>query len=148
MKNRRIVTLSVVAPVCAAAALFTLFAQAQQPAGAGKAKANTGGTPKAIAWPSPELPNGPIAVDTWLERGLHLTVTKGLVQPFSMAFLPAGAILVTERPGRLRIVRNGVLDPTPIAGLPPIQAGGLTGLMDIALHPRFAENSLVYFVYN
>jgi aldose sugar dehydrogenase len=65
-----------------------------------------------------------------------------------MAFLPNGAILVTERPGRLRIVRNGVLDPAPIAGLPAIQATGLTGLMDIALHPRFAENSLIYFSYN
>ncbi|MEO8096776.1 MAG: PQQ-dependent sugar dehydrogenase [Acidobacteriota bacterium] len=148
MRNRRIVTLSVFVPICATVALFTLFAQAQQPAGAGKAKANNGGTPKAINWPSPELPSGPIAFDTGVERGLHLVVTKGLIQPFSMAFLPNGGILVTERPGRLRIVRNGVLDPTPIAGMPPILATGLTGLMDIALHPRFAENSLIYFSYN
>lgn len=130
----------------AAVALCTLFAQAQQPAGAAKAKAPA--TPKGINWPSPALPDGPIAFDTGIERGLHLTITKGLVQPFSMAFLPGGAILITERPGRLRIVRNGVLQPAPIAGMPAIQAQGLGGLMDLALHPRFAENSLVYFVYN
>jgi glucose/arabinose dehydrogenase len=65
-----------------------------------------------------------------------------------MAFLPDGAILITERPGRLRIVRNGVLQPTPVAGLPAVQAQGLTGLMDLALHPRLAENSLIYFSYN
>ena len=130
----------------AAVALCTLFAQAQQPAGAAKAKAPA--TPKGINWPSPALPDGPIAFDTGIERGLHLTITKGLVQPFSMAFLPGGATLITERPGRLRIVRNGVLQPAPIAGMPAIQAQGLGGLMDLALHPRFAENSLVYFVYN
>ena len=50
--------------------------------------------------------------------------------------------------GRLRIVRNGVLDPTPVAGLPQVQAAGLAGLMDIALHPQFAENKLVYFTYH
>jgi glucose/arabinose dehydrogenase len=55
---------------------------------------------------------------------------------------------VTERPGRLRIVRNGVLDPAPVKGLPAIQAAGLAGLMDIALHPRFAENKLVYLTYH
>ena len=131
-----------------AAALAALVLQAQQPqAGATKAKEQKA-APKALPWNSPELPNGPIAVETWLERDLRLTVTKGFVQPFSMAFLPDGGILVTERPGRLRIVRNGVLDPTPVAGFPPVQAGGLTGLMDIALHPRFAENRFVYVVYN
>ena len=65
-----------------------------------------------------------------------------------MAFLPGGEILVTERPGRLRIVRNGVLDPAPVKGLPAVQAAGLAGLMDIALHPRFAENKLVYLTYH
>lgn len=127
------------------AALLTLLASAQQPP-AGAAKA--GGTPKAINWPSPQLPDGPITFDTGIERGLRLTVTKGLVQPFSMAFLPDGGILISERPGRLRIVRNGVLQPAAIEGMPAIQAQGLGGLMDLALHPRFAENGLVYFVYH
>jgi glucose/arabinose dehydrogenase len=65
-----------------------------------------------------------------------------------MAFLPDGEILVAERPGRLRIVRDGVLDPKPVAGLPQVQAQGLAGLMDVALHPRFSENKLLYFTYH
>src|SRR5262249_37419804 len=63
-------------------------------------------------------------------------------------FLPDGSIFVTERPGRLRVVRDGALDPKPIAGLPEVRAQGLAGLMDVALHPRFTENKLVYFTYH
>jgi glucose/arabinose dehydrogenase len=117
---------------------------AQPPANADKAYAkvvNTGTTPKPIAWPSPALPDEPIALETAVERNLRMVVAKGLVQPWSMAFLPDGGILITERPGRLRLVRNGVLQAAPIAGLPPIYAQGLGGLMDIALHPRLAENA-------
>jgi len=61
--------------------------------------------------------------------------------------LPNGDLLITERPGRLRILRNGVLDPNPISGLPPMHVRGLAGLLDVALHPKFAENKLVYFSY-
>jgi glucose/arabinose dehydrogenase len=75
-------------------------------------------------------------------------VTKGLVNPWGMAFVPDGSILVTERPGRLRVVRNGVLDPAPIGPLPEMAAFGLGGLMDVSLHPRFAENRLIYFTYS
>src|SRR5262245_14870537 len=122
---------------------------AQQPAAAqGGQGAGRGGTPPAITWPSPPLPDGPIVLDTGIQHQIRLIVTKGLNQPWSMAFLPDGSILITERPGRLRIVRNGVLDPNPIAGLPQIQAQGLSGLMDLALHPRFNENKLVYFTYH
>jgi glucose/arabinose dehydrogenase len=56
-------------------------------------------------------------------------------------------MLVTERPGRLRVVRNGALDPQPIAGVPQVRTDGNGGLMDVALHPRFAENRLVYLTY-
>ena len=56
-------------------------------------------------------------------------------------------MLVTERPGRLRVIRNGVLDPTPIAGVPRVRTDGNGGLMDVALHPRFADNRLVYLTY-
>ncbi len=56
-------------------------------------------------------------------------------------------MLVPERPGRLRIIRNGVLDPTPIAGVPRVRTDGNGGLMDVALHPQFADNRLVYFTY-
>ena len=76
-----------------------------------------------------------------------MVITKGLVQPYSMVFLPDGGILITERAGHLRLVRNGVLQAEPIAGLPPIYAKGIGGLMDMALHPHFAENSLIYFTY-
>ena len=75
-------------------------------------------------------------------------VTKGLSHPWSMAWLPNGDMLITERAGQLRIIRNGVLDPMPIAGVPKVQAGGTSGLLDIALHPKFATNGLVYLAYN
>lgn len=104
--------------------------------------------PPPIIWPSPPLPDGPITLDTGIQHQIRLFVTKGLNQPWSMAFLPDGSILVSERPGRLRIIRNGVLDPNPVAGVPQVQSGGLSGLMDIALHPGFAENKLVYLTYH
>ena len=75
-------------------------------------------------------------------------VTKGLANPWSLAWLPDGSMLVTERAGRLRIIRNGVLDPEPIAGVPQVQAGGTSGLLDVAIHPKFATNGLVYLAYN
>ena len=74
-------------------------------------------------------------------------VARNLETPWGIAFLPDGRMLITERPGRLRAFRNGVLDPTPIGPLPEILATGLGGLLDIALHPRFAENRLIYFTY-
>ncbi len=105
-------------------------------------------SPPPINWPSPPLPDGPIDLDTGVQHKIRLIVPKGLNQPWSMAFLPDGAILITERPGRLRIVRNGVLDPKSIAGVPQVQARGFAGLMDLALHPRFTENKLIYFTYH
>jgi aldose sugar dehydrogenase len=122
-----------------------------QPAAGGTPPGRGRGTPTApppIVWPSPPLPDGPMAYDTGLVRPIRITATKGLNQPWSMAFLPDGRILVTERPGRLRVVRNGVLDPTPVEGVPAVAAQGLAGLMDIALHPRFAENGFVYLTYH
>jgi glucose/arabinose dehydrogenase len=74
-------------------------------------------------------------------------VARGLSHPWALAFMPDGDMLVTERPGRLRVIRNGRIDPTPIAGVPPARIEGNGGLMDVALHPRFAENRLVYLTY-
>jgi glucose/arabinose dehydrogenase len=75
-------------------------------------------------------------------------VTEGLEHPWSVAFLPDGGMLVTERPGRLRVVnKDGKLDPVPVAGLPRIDAQGQGGLLDVVLHPKFAENSWVYWSY-
>lgn len=95
------------------------------------------------------LGDGPWTYDTY-EKGTRIrvsVVTKGLSHPWSLAFLPDGGMLVTERPGRLRIIRDGVLDSQPIAGIPQVQVGGTSGLMDITLHPNFATNHLVYFTY-
>ena len=72
---------------------------------------------------------------------------KGLDRPFGMAFLPDGGILVTERAGKLRIVRNGAVDPQPIAGMPEVLDLRLKGLQDLALHPAFERNRLIYFTY-
>lgn len=76
-----------------------------------------------------------------------VTVAEGLVNPWSMAFLPGGDLLVTERPGRLRIVRNGKLLPDPVAGLPQIRTGGQGGLLEVLPHPAFASNRLIYLSY-
>jgi glucose/arabinose dehydrogenase len=69
-----------------------------------------------------------------------VTVVQGLDQPWGLALLPDGRMLVTEKPGRLRIVHNGKLESKPVAGLPQVTVHGQGGLMDVALHPRFAEN--------
>ena len=76
-----------------------------------------------------------------------VTVVDGLEHPWSMAWLPNGDMLITERPGRLRRVSNGVLDPTPIAGVPDVLALRQGGLLDIALHPQFEDNGLIYLAY-
>jgi len=85
------------------------------------------------------------------------TVTGGLVHPFSMVFTPEGDLLVTERPGRLRIIRDDVLIDDPVEGLPEILAIGQgampqdgreqAGMRDLILHPDFAENRLLYLSY-
>jgi len=99
------------------------------------------------ALPPLALPDEPIELDTAEAGRIRVTVTKGLEHPWTLAFLPGGDILITERPGRFRLVRDGVLDPTPIAGAPDVYNADLGGLMDVALHPRFDENRLVYFSY-
>jgi glucose/arabinose dehydrogenase len=74
-------------------------------------------------------------------------IAKGLDHPYSLAFLPDGAVLVTERAGRLRLIRDGQLQAQPIGGVPPVHTGGQAGLFDVVLHPKFAENNLVYLTY-
>ncbi len=82
------------------------------------------------------------------EQRFHLVkVTDGLEHPWGLAFLPDGRMLVTERPGRLRIVADGWLVPEPVASVPAVWAEGQGGLLDVALHPDFAENGLVYLSY-
>ena len=76
------------------------------------------------------------------------TVVDGLVNPWGLAFLPNGDLLVTERPGRLRLVRKGKLLPTPVGGVPAVLSRGQGGLLDVAIHPDFASNKLVYLSFS
>ncbi len=71
----------------------------------------------------------------------------GLQNPYGMAFLPDGRILVTERAGRIRIISGDTLDPVPLAGVPAVLNLNLRGMNDIVLHPKFASNHWVYFTY-
>jgi aldose sugar dehydrogenase len=111
------------------------------------------------------LPNGGVVFDTYEQHKVRVSiVTTGLSHPWAMAFLPNDEMLITERAdrtdrgarksglsranGALRIVRKGVLDSRPVQGVPIAYGGvGSTGLLDIALHPKFTENHLVYLSY-
>lgn len=77
-----------------------------------------------------------------------VTVADGLQHPWSIAFLPGGDILITERPGRLRIVRNGKLLPDPVPGVPEVRALGQGGLLDVVPHPDFENNRLLYLTFS
>jgi aldose sugar dehydrogenase len=111
------------------------------------AQGRGGGPPLAI--PRGSFGDGPWTVEAAEGVKIRMSVvTKGLVNPWSLAWLPDGNVLITERPGRLRLLKNGVLDPTPISGVPAVKAQRLSGLMDVVLHPRFAENRFVYLTYN
>jgi glucose/arabinose dehydrogenase/mono/diheme cytochrome c family protein len=103
------------------------------------------------AWSSPPLADGPFKFETWEQPSLRVSiVTRGLDQPRHIEFLPDGSILIPEKAGALRIIRNGKLDPKPVAGLPAVAAnlGVSTGLMDVTLHPDFRTNGLVYISYS
>lgn len=101
------------------------------------------------------LPKGPVEYDTGEGMRIRVsTVATGLAYPFSIAFLPDNVMLVTTREAEMRVIRNGVLEPQAIAGLPKGQFGGVSGLpgavhgyMDVVLHPQFAQNKYVYLSY-
>jgi glucose/arabinose dehydrogenase len=77
-----------------------------------------------------------------------VTFVDGLIQPWSIAFLPGGDILVTERPGRLRIIRNGKLVPQPVEGVPQVHHDRQGGLLEVMPHPNFESNRLLYISYS
>src|SRR5687767_8170140 len=93
-----------------------------------------------------------IARDTILQSAYHdyrvVTVTDVLVQPWSIAFLPGGDILITERPGRLRIIRQGKLLPQAVEGVPQPLVDSQAGLLEVMPHPNFASNRLLYLSYS
>ena len=77
-----------------------------------------------------------------------VTFVDALVQPWSIAFLPGGDVLITERPGRLRIVRNGKLLPQPVEGVPAVVHSSQGGLLEVMPHPNFATNRMLYLTYS
>ena len=97
--------------------------------------------------PAP-IPEAPLEFNTAEVMRIRVVpVARGLVNPWSLAFLPDGTMLVTEKDGRLRIIRGGVLDPKPVPGVPEVRVQGRSGLLDVVLHPQFADNRLLYFTY-
>jgi glucose/arabinose dehydrogenase len=100
------------------------------------------------------LAAGPYVFDTAEQHKVKVTVVaRGLVHPFSLAFLPNGDALVTERGTRLRIIRGATgaqtkVEPEPVAGIPQTPAFRTGGLHEVALHPKFATSGLIYFTYN
>lgn len=89
--------------------------------------------------PNSEIAQAPTVVQT--------VVVDSLEHPWGLDWLPEGTMIVTERPGRVRLIRDGQLDPTPVAGVPAVLATGQGGLLDVSVHPEFAENQWVYFTY-
>ena len=102
-----------------------------------------------VAWPAAALLVGLVlAGPVALAAPRVVVVAHGLVNPWSLAFLPDGRLLVTERPGRMRIVNaDGKLGP-PLPGLPPVVAEGQGGLLDVVLDPKFSSNRWVYWSYS
>jgi glucose/arabinose dehydrogenase len=129
------------ATLIAAGLALTQTSAAQAPA----ARPTT--TRQDLQRPSPPLGAGPWVFDTAQQRIRVSVVAGGLVRPWSVAFLPNGDLLVAELAGRLRLVHDGKLDPTPLGGVPAVHAVQQSGLKDVVLHPKFAENRLVYLVY-
>ena len=96
---------------------------------------------------APPLPDLPRIYET-TEYTIQVDqVAGGLSNPWSIAFLPDGDILVTERAGRLRLIRHGELQEAPISGVPEVKITVLGGLLDVLLHPEFADNQIIYLSY-
>lgn len=96
------------------------------------------------------MPEGPVRLSADVpeaEGWQAVTVLEGLEHPWAVAWISEDELLITERPERLRVVRDGVLLPEPVAGVPAVFADGQGGLLDLTLHPDFEENRLVYLTY-
>jgi glucose/arabinose dehydrogenase len=125
-----------------------LAQQPQPPAGGrqgGRGRQGGAGFPRV---PPLAFPDAPQTFETLGPSIRIVPLAKGLANPWSIAFLPNGDMLVTERPGRLRIVRSGVLAPEPVAGVPEVVAMGQGGLLEVLPHPKFAENQWLYLTYS
>jgi glucose/arabinose dehydrogenase len=103
--------------------------------------------PPAAAMPPKPLPAASFVIDTAEQGRIQVTPIRGLNRPWGLVFLPTGDMLVTEKAARVRVVRNGQVDPKPVAVLSGLSTQGTGGLQDIALHPEFARNGFVYLSY-
>ena len=121
--------------------------------GQGAGQPPAGGRQGGRGNPFPRTPQLPFPTEaqtlTTATATIRVTpVVGGLANPWGLAFLPNGDILVTERAGRLRVVRGGKLLEEPVAGVPAVVAQGQGGLMEVALHPNFAQNQFIYLTYS
>src|SRR5688572_2612501 len=120
-----------------------LAAQQEVPVGRG----GTPVAPQGLAKPLPPLPDTPIRYETAEGQSIRVGVyARGFQMPWSMAFVSDDTILVAERGGAIKAVRNGVVDPKPVPGAPVARGAGLSGT-DLALHPDFERNRVVYISY-
>jgi glucose/arabinose dehydrogenase len=103
----------------------------------------------ASAQPSapPELGDGPWQIETEAGPIRASVLARDFESPWSLVFMPDGDMLLAERSGRIRVIRNGVVDTKPLSGLPEMAIVGISGLFGLALHPDFEANRLVYFAY-
>ncbi len=107
------------------------------------------GQANVVDLPRGPLGDGPFLFDTAEQHKIKVTViTKALDRPFGLAFLPGGNMLVSERGGKLRIVRDNVLDPQAVGGVPKVNARANAGLYDFVLHPKYAQNQWIYFAFS
>lgn len=95
------------------------------------------------------LPSEPRVYETFRQKIRVSVVAHGIERPWSLLPLPDGDFLVSVRPtGQILAIRKGVLDPKPLTGLPAMRVTRTTGMLDIAMHPKFAENKWIYFTYH
>jgi glucose/arabinose dehydrogenase len=104
--------------------------------------------------PAPDAPRFPLPTEPrvyeWFRQKVRVSVVAhGIERPWSLLPLPNGDFLVSVRAsGQVRAIRKGVLDPAPLTGLPAMRLSRTTGMLDMALHPRFADNRWIYFTYH
>ena len=95
------------------------------------------------------LPTEPRVYDTFEQKIRVTVIARGIERPWSLLPLPDGDFLVSVRAtGQVLAIRKGTLDPKPLTGLPAMHISRTTGMLDVAMHPKFAENKLIYFTYH
>jgi glucose/arabinose dehydrogenase len=123
-------------------------ATGQQTPAAGGRQGRQGGPGAFPRVPTLPFPDAPQDVETVGAKVRVVPLFKGLANPWSIAFLPNGDMLITEKPGRLRIARNGTLEPQPVSGVPQVWAVGQGGLLEVLPHPQFSQNQFLYLTYS